>query len=57
MNSIELEKACYIKKQASLLPYTKEQLSWRYAVWNNENTRVIGVKDITGRIMEPYKYG
>ncbi len=35
--------------------YTEEELSWRYAIW--ENGRVIGEKNILGRVTKLYPKG
>lgn len=37
------------------LPYTKEQLSWRYAIFNGDT--LVGLKNITGKTVKVFDNG
>ena len=51
MTEVELQIARDIKQNAEKNKvFSAEELSWRYAVWDND--RVVGVKDITGKLVE-----
>ena len=47
------KKIEHIVEYRNSLPRTKEELSWRYAIWKED--KVIGLKNIDGKISDTLK--